>query len=182
MKVSDAIAGWLAERGIRHVFAVSGGANLHILDSIAKRKESHGDITYVCTQNEQAASFAADAYGRLNGIGCCCATSGPGATNFVTGIAASFYDSNPVIYITGNQTRARLENYGTRQHGFQATPIVKIVAPITKYAVTVTKEEEVLTELWKAYIKANEGRPGPVLVDIPDDVQRGEIAVYVPTG
>ena len=174
MKVSDAIAKWLAERGCRHVFTVSGGANLHILDSIAKRKESHGDTSIVCNQNEQAASFAADAYCRLNGFGVCCATSGPGATNLVTGIAASFYDSIPVLYLTGNQTRARLENFGTRQHGFQATPICEIVAPITKYAVTVTEETKVIEELWKAHIKAREGRPGPVLIDIPDDVARGE--------
>ncbi len=184
MKVSDAIAKWLAERGCRHVFLVSGGANLHVIDSLARRKESHGDITLICTQNEQAASFAADSYARLTGFGCACATSGPGATNLLTGIAASYYDSIPVLYLTGNQTRSRLgvralgndiEFLPLRQFGFQATPIVEIARTITKYAVTVTEETKVIEELWKAHIKAREGRPGPVLIDIPDDVARGEL-------
>lgn len=172
MKVADVVAKFLAEQGIKHVFCVSGGADLHLIHAIAKQE----GITYVCPQNEQAASFAADAYARLNGLGCALATSGPGATNLVTGIAASFYDSIPVIYITGNQTIARLgEGLGVRQFGFQATPIVPMVKDVTKYAVTVMKPEEILYELQKAVYTAKWDRPGPVLIDIPDDIQRAEI-------
>lgn len=170
MKVSDAVAGFLAQH-VKHVFTVSGGACLHLIHSIAKTE----GITYVCPQSEQAASFAADAYARLTGLGCALATSGPGATNLVTGISASFYDSVPVIYVTGNQTRSRLgEGLGVRQFGFQATPICEIVAPITKYAVTVMDPEIVLHELEQAVRIAKSARPGPVLVDIPDDIQRAQ--------
>ena len=176
MKVSDAIAKWLAERGCRHVFTVSGGANLHILDSIAKRREVHDDIRFVCMQNEQACGFAADAQARLGAAyGVYCVTSGPGATNAFTPLVAAWCDSVPLMLITGNQTRARLEDYGTRGYGFQALPIAPAYARFTKYAVTVMDESKVTEELWKAHIKAREGRPGPVLIDIPDDVARGEI-------
>lgn len=105
-------------------------------------------------------------------MGCALVTSGPGATNLITGICSSFYDSIPVLYITGNQTRARLENYGTRQYGFQATPIVDIVRPITKYAITVMEPEQVIPTLERAVEIAKTARMGPVLVDLPDDLQR----------
>jgi acetolactate synthase-1/2/3 large subunit len=168
VKTSDAIAEFLAKH-VKHVFCISGGASLHLIHSIAARK----DLSYVCPQNEQAASFAADAYARLNGIGCALATSGPGATSLVTGIAASFYDSIPVIYLTGNQTRERLKPYG-RQYGFQGTPICDIVRPITKWAKTLMDPHHVIKEMEQALIVAKVGRPGPVLIDVPDDVQRAE--------
>lgn len=167
MKVSDAIALWLRDRGVHHVYVVSGGANLHIIDSLSRL---HG-IQYVCTQTEQGASFAADATARLTGSGCCLATSGPGATNLITGIAASYYDSVPTLYLTGNQTRERLKPYG-RQYGFQATPICDMVRPIVKYAITVMDEGDVIRSLNHAWAVAHEQRRGPVLVDIPDDIQR----------
>ena len=171
MKVSDLIAQWLAEKGIRHVFTVSGGADLHIIHSIWARD----DIEIVCPQNEQSASFMADCYARLNGLGCALATSGPGATNLITGIAASYYDSVPVLYITGNQTRERMKNHGTRQYGFQAMPFVELVKPITKYAATIVDVDCVAHDLNKALSIANSGRKGPVVIDIPDDVQRASI-------
>jgi acetolactate synthase-1/2/3 large subunit len=116
----------------------------------------------------------ADAYARLNGLGVALATSGPGASNLVTGIATSFYDSVPTLYITGNQTIARMETFGTRQYGFQATPIVEMVEPITKCAVTVMQPHLVLGALETAVRIAKEGRPGPVLIDLPDCVQRAQ--------
>jgi acetolactate synthase I/II/III large subunit len=170
VKVSDAIAEFLAGH-VRHVFTISGGADLHIIDSIAKR----ADIRIICPQNEQAASFQADAYARLTGMGCALVTSGPGATNLLTGIAASFYDSIPVLYLTGNQTRDRCENYGTRQYGFQATPIVEMARPVTKWAVQIKQPEMVLPILADAIKMARTARRGPVLVDIPDDIQRAQI-------
>lgn len=170
MKVSDAVAEFLS-RNVKVVFCISGGASLHLIHSIAARK----DMRYVCPQSEAAAGFAADAYARLTGFGCAIATSGPGATNFCTPIAAAYYDSVACLFITGNQTTARLETYGTRQYGFQATPIVDMVGPITKYAKTIMYVSEVMEGLEEAVRIAKEGRPGPVLIDLPDDLQRSEI-------
>ena len=170
MKVTDAVAEFLAQH-VKHVFLVNGGANLHLVDSIAKRK----DISYVCPQGEQPASFQADAYARLTGFGCALATSGPGASNLITGIATSFYDSIPVIYITGNQSRSRMVgDSGCRQIGFQETPIVEIVRPITKFAVTVMEPAKVIFYLNEAVTIAKDRRQGPVLIDIPDDVGRAQ--------
>ena len=169
MKVSDAIAAFLA-RHVKHVFTVSGGADLHIIHSLAKRS----DIKFICPQHEQSAGFQADAYARLTGMGCALATSGPGATNLVTAIAASWYDSIPVLYLCGNQTIARMDNHGTRGYGFQATPIVDIVRPITKWAKTLTSPVHVIAEMEQAVILAKSGRPGPVVCDLPDDLQRAE--------
>ena len=166
MKVSDLVAEFLSKH-VRHVFTVSGGADLHLIHSIWKT-----NVKLICPQNEQAASFAADAYARLHGLGVALATSGPGATNLVTGIASSFYDSVPVLYITGNQTVGRMETFGTRQYGFQATPIVEIVREITKCAVTIMQPHLVAGAMQEAVRIAKHGRPGPVLIDLPDDVQR----------
>jgi acetolactate synthase-1/2/3 large subunit len=170
LKVADLVAEWLAKH-TKHVFCISGGASLHLIHGIAARK----DISYVCPQNEQTASFAADTYARLTGFGCALATSGPGATNLVTGIAASYYDSTPVLYLTGNQTLGRLgHGLNVRQYGFQAMPIVEVVRPITKWAQMVMTPSSVLTTLEGALRVMNEGRPGPVLIDFPDDIQRAE--------
>lgn len=174
MKVSDAIAEFLA-RHVRHVYTISGGADLHIIDSIAKRS----DIQIRCPQNEQSAGFAADAYARVTQrLGCALVTSGPGATNLVTPIATSYYDSISVLYITGNQTRDRCNSYGTRQYGFQATPFVELVygeKPICKWAVQITVPELVVETLEMAVKTAQEIRRGPVVVDVPDDIQRCNI-------
>lgn len=158
---------------MRHVFGISGGASLHLIHGIVETS-----IKFIPPQNEQAASFQADAYARLTGLGCALATSGPGATNLITGIAASYYDSIPVLYITGQQTRNRLKgDSGVRQLGFQETPIVEMVRPITKYAALVMDADCVLAELATAVTIAKMGRPGPVLIDLPDDLQREEINV-----
>ena len=100
MKLSDYVAEFLASQGIRHVFAVSGGASVHLIDSIAK----HPNIDYVCPQHEQAGAMAADGYSRVSGnLGAAIATSGPGATNLLTGICSAYYDSVPVIYKVKSQ-------------------------------------------------------------------------------
>ena len=172
MKVANKIAEFLRDQGLKHVFVVSGGASLHLIHGIA---DTEG-IDYVCTQHEQSAGFAADCYARVRGLGCAIATSGPGATNFVTPIAASYYDSVPVLYITGNQTRERMgEGLNVRQYGFQATPIVEVVKSITKFAITVKHPESVIVDLQLAIAIMKTDRPGPVLVDFPDDIQRAEI-------
>ena len=171
MKVADAVAAWIASKSIRHVFTVSGGADLHLIHSIWKRK----DLKLVCPQSEAAAGFAADAYSRLNGFGVALATSGPGAQNFCTPLATSFVDSVPVLFLTGNQTVERMKDYGTRGYGFQAGPIAEMFRLRAKYAVTVNHPREVMMHLEAAYKIAKGMRPGPVLVDLPDCVQRASI-------
>jgi len=168
-KVADAVGFFLKEH-VGHVFCISGGASLHLIHGLV-----NAGVTIVCPQNEQAASFQADCYARIKGMGCALSTSGPGASNMITGIATSYYDSIPVLYLTGNQTRDRIDSYGTRQYGFQATPIVDIVRPITKYAKTVMAANQVIPELEKAIQISKSGRYGPVLIDIPDDLQRAQI-------
>lgn len=134
-------------------------------------------IKFIPTAHEQGAAFAADAYARISGLGCALATSGPGATNLITGIAASWMDSIPVLYLTGNVTTNRFGRpLGVeRGYGFQELPICDIVRPITKYAVCVTDPKDILYELEKAVWIAKASRNGPVLVDIPDDIQRAEV-------
>jgi len=173
MKLSDVVADFLAKQGIRHVFAISGGASLHLIHSIA---ETNG-IDYVCPLHEQANAYAADGYARVRGgLGCAIATSGPGATNLITGIASSFYDSVPVLFITGQVATFRSKgDTGVRQMGFQETEIVEICRTITKYAVLLKDPYRVRYELQKAIAIAQSGRPGPVLLDIPDDLQRMDI-------
>lgn len=173
MKLSDYVASFLAKQGIRHVFAISGGASVHLIHSIA---DTPG-ISYICPQHEQAGAMAADAYSRVTGnLGVAIATSGPGATNMITGACCAYYDSVPVIYITGQVTTFRMKrNSGVRQLGFQETDTTEIYKPITKYAVLIDNPERIRFELEKATYLAKSGRPGPVLIDIADDVQRAEI-------
>ena len=173
MKLSDYVADFLAAHGIRHVFAITGGASIHLIHSIADRP----GVDFICPQHEQGGAMAADGYARVRGdLGAAIATSGPGATNMITGICCSWFDSVPVLYITGQVTTFRLKgDTGVRQMGFQETEIVTMVKPITKYAVMVTDPKMIRYELEKAVYIAKSGRPGPVLVDIPDDLQRGQI-------
>ena len=170
-KVANLVAEFLRDQGIRHVFCISGGASLHLIHGIA---DTEG-IDYVCPQTEQAAGFAADSYARLTGLGCALATSGPGATNLITAIGSSYYDSIPVLYLTGNVTRARMSGGRVRQLGFQETPIVEMVTPITKYAHTCSDPSFVIANIHTCLYDMRFGRPGPGLVDIPDDIQRAEL-------
>jgi acetolactate synthase-1/2/3 large subunit len=175
MKLSDYVANFLVTLGIRHAFIVSGGASIHLLHSL----HHHSEITPICTHHEQAAAMAADGYARATGgMGCAIGTSGPGATNMITGIAGAWFDSIPVIYITGQVTTFRLKgDTGVRQYGFQETEILPMVKPITKYSVQLSDPLEIRVELEKAVYIARQGRPGPVLIDLPDDLQRTMIDV-----
>ena len=172
MKVRDAVAQFLFNQGIRHVFCISGGASLHLIHGCV----DHGGVKIVCPQTEGAAGFAADSYARLTGLGCAIATSGPGFTNLVTAIAASYYDSIPVLYLVGNVTTKRMSgDSGVRQTGFQETPAIDVARRITKYASEPMHAKAVIPELEMALKIAKSRRPGPVLVSIPDDIQRAEI-------
>jgi acetolactate synthase-1/2/3 large subunit len=174
-KVTDVIANLLSNNGIKVVFGVSGGAALHIMHSINENES----IELVTTHHEQAAAMAADSVARISdNFGVAIATSGPGATNLITGIAGCFYDSVPVLFITGQVSTTRLSGTtGVRQMGFQETPIVEIVKLITKYAVQIQRPEQILVELQKCIQIATSGRKGPTLIDIPDDIQRMEVEI-----
>ena len=134
-------------------------------------------IDFICPQHEQAGAMAADGYARVSGnLGAAIATSGPGATNMITGVCSAYYDSVPVIFITGQVATFRMKgNTGVRQMGFQETATVEMYRSITKYAVLIDNPSKIRYELEKACHIATSGRPGPVLIDIPDDIQREEI-------
>lgn len=170
IKLSDYVAEFISELNVSHVFVISGGASLHLIHSVAENKK----LSFICTHHEQAAAMAADGYSRATGkIGVAIATSGPGATNLITGICCSYYDSVPLLLITGQVSTLRMTgNTGVRQIGFQETPITKITKEITKYSVTINDPDNIRYELEKAYYIARSGRPGPVLIDIPDNIQR----------
>ncbi|QES89201.1 thiamine pyrophosphate-binding protein [Rhizosphaericola mali] len=173
MKASDYIATFLESKGVSHVFELSGGMITHIIDSISQKTK----IKLVTVHHEQSAAFAVDAFGRIAGIpSVAMATSGPGATNLLTGIGSCYFDSVPSIFITGQVNRYELKgDRSIRQLGFQETDIVAMAKPITKAAIQVDNPELLPKILEDAFILANEGRPGPVLIDIPMDVQRTQI-------
>jgi acetolactate synthase-1/2/3 large subunit len=178
MKVSDYIADFLQAQGVHHVFLVTGGMLTHIVDSIYRQ----GKIELINTHHEQAAAFAAEAEGRITGVpGVGMATSGPGATNLLTGIGSCYFDSSPAVFITGQVNRdEQKKSLPVRQLGFQETDIVSMAKPITKAAWQASTPDEVPDLLKKAFLLATSGRPGPVLLDIPMDIQRSQCSFKVP--
>lgn len=173
MKLVDWIAEFLAQQNVRRVYEMSGGMITHLLDALSRA----GRIRIVSVHHEQAASFAADAEGRVTGVpGVALATSGPGAVNLLTGIGSCYFDSSPAVFITGQVNRSELKgDRAIRQLGFQETDIVSAARPLVKAAWIAESPAEVPALLKRAFALAVEGRPGPVLVDIPMDVQRAEI-------
>ena len=178
MKVSDYIASFLKAQRVDYVFEMCGGMITHLLDSLHRQKS----IRIVSVHHEQAAAFAADAAGRITGVpGVALATSGPGATNLLTGIGSCYFDSSPAVFITGQVNRNELKGERTiRQLGFQETDIVSIARPITKAAWQVRTPEEVPALLREAFVLARNGRPGPVLLDFPMDIQNSDVIDQMP--
>lgn len=176
IKASDYIADELHRQGVTVLFEMIGGMITHIIDSIHQR----GQIKIVSVHHEQAGGFAAEAVGRMTGVpGVALATSGPGATNLVTAIGSCYFDSVPTVFITGQVNTSELSTgRALRQQGFQETDIVSVVRPITKAAWQLTDAEDLPRMLREAFKLANEGRPGPVLVDLPMNLQRLEIEVH----
>jgi acetolactate synthase-1/2/3 large subunit len=173
MKASDYIMNDLSHRGVTHIFEVIGGMITHLIDSA----HNNSKIQLVSVHHEQAAAFAADAMGRITGVpGVAMATSGPGATNLLTGIGSCYFDSVPAIFITGqvNLNEQKGERK-IRQLGFQETDIVSMAQTITKAAWAVRSAEQIPSLLDEAFRLALSGRPGPVLLDIPMDIQRMNI-------
>jgi len=169
VKLSDWVFSFLAGLGVKHVFEVTGGGAMHLNDSLGQCRA----LEYVCTLHEQAAAMAAESYAKVaNDIGVCLVTTGPGATNALTGVAGAWLDSTPMLVISGQVKRADLKGAsGVRQMGVQEVDIVAMASPITKYAVTVTEPGDIRWHMEKAAHLARTGRPGPVWIDIPLDVQ-----------
>jgi acetolactate synthase-1/2/3 large subunit len=176
VKVSDYICSRIHElTGSRHVFLLSGGGMMHLLDSVGNTE----GLTPFAMHHEQAAGIAAYAYGRtIDTTGVCFATSGPGATNVITAVAGAWTDSVPMLVISGQvSTLFSQRPYGLRQRGFQEFNIVDVVTPTTKYAKFVERAADIRYELEKACYLARAGRPGPVWLDIPLDVQAASVDV-----
>ena len=154
----------LIEQGVTDVFGYPGGQVLNIYDALYKQSDK---INHILTAHEQGASHAADGYSRATGkVGVCIATSGPGATNLVTGIATAMLDSIPMVAITGNVPSSLIG-----KDSFQEIDITGITLPITKHNYFVHRVEDLADSIREAFRIARSGRPGPVLIDIPKDVQ-----------
>lgn len=169
MKVSDYVAQFLAANDVRHVFGLQGGAVVHLFDSI----EATPGTSAIYCHHEQAAALAATSYAKMTGgLGAVVVTTGPGATNALTGLLAAWQDSVPVIFISG-QTRVEHTSYGkpVRQVGSQEVNILDLVRPITKFSTLIKKPEEIETALRDAHFHALDGRPGPVWIDLPVNLQ-----------
>ncbi|MEX3959339.1 thiamine pyrophosphate-binding protein [Trinickia sp. EG282A] len=178
MKVSDYVIECLARQGVRAVFTVTGGGIMHLVDSLG-RSDS---VDYVCNYHEQACAIAAESYARATGRpGVCLVTTGPGSTNALSAIAGAWVDSVPVVVISGQVRRDLIADYRTmRQMGPQEINIIDMARPVTKYAVTITDPAAIDAELERAFHIATSGRPGPVWLNLPLDVQGAQIDVPLP--
>ncbi|MGH9654552.1 MAG: thiamine pyrophosphate-binding protein [Bryobacteraceae bacterium] len=178
MKLADYLFARVAEQGVKHIFLVVGGGAMHLNESLAREKR----IEFVCNSHEQASAICAENYAKAtDNLGCALVTTGPGGTNAVTGLAGAWLDSTPVLFISGQVKRAdRMYRpdgtpLGVRQMGPQEIDIVSVVKPLTKYAVTVLDPNEIRYHIEKALHLSRNGRPGPVWLDIPLDVQSAQI-------
>ena len=173
MKLSDYVMEFVARQGVKAVFMLPGGGAMHLNESLGQRN----DLEFVANLHEQAAAIAAEAYGKVsNTMAALMVTTGPGGTNAVTGVASAWLDSVPCLVLSGQVKRADLKrDSGVRIMGVQEIDIVSIVDSITKYAVTVEDPNSIRYHLEKAVHLANEGRRGPVWIDIPLDVQAAQI-------
>jgi acetolactate synthase-1/2/3 large subunit len=169
IKVSDYISNFISKLGVKHVFTVSGAGDLHLIDSIRK----HSDLDFICNHHEQASAMAAYSYSRATkNFGVCVVTTGPGATNAITGMIDCWVDSVPCLYISGQvQKKYQIGKLGIRQNGIQEINIIDMVRPVTKYANCIDDPQQIRWHLEKAVYEAKSGRPGPSWLDIPMDIQ-----------
>ena len=177
MNLSDYVLDFLEKKKVKKVFLITGGAISFMVDAFSRNKK----INYISVAHEQGAAMMADAYSRLGpNYSCTMVTSGPGATNLLTGIACSYFDSIPSLHICGQvntyeQQSSNKSTMNVRQVGFQETDIVNISKPITKFSYKLSDPKEIRYILEKSHYIATSGRPGPVLIDIPMDLQRCKI-------
>lgn len=179
IKVSDYIFDFLKSKGVDTVFSVSGGAAAHLLNSVKDKK-----LNYICNYHEQACAMAAEGYFKIsNKPACVLVTNGPGSSNTITGVLGAYQDSIPMIVISGqvpsNQSLSSVHNIELRQLGVQECDIISMVKSITKYAVQITDHNTIVYHLERAYEQAISGRPGPVWLDIPLDVQNKKIDISI---
>jgi acetolactate synthase-1/2/3 large subunit len=180
MKADEYIARFLATQGVECVYEVVGGMIVRILDALRLQ----GEVRIVSCHHEQGAAFAAEGHGRMTGVPhVAMGTSGPGAINLLTGLGSCHFDSVPAVFITGQvNTHERKRDRPIRQLGFQETDIVAMAAPIAKAAWRVDSADELPRLLADAFVLARSGRPGPVLVDVPMDVQGADVDAPLPDG
>jgi acetolactate synthase-1/2/3 large subunit len=178
MRLADYVMSFVAGQGVEHVFLVTGGGAMHLNDALARC----ADLTFVCNHHEQASAIAAESYSKAtNNLGVALVTTGPGGTNAITGVVGAWLDSTPMLVISGQVKRAdRMYRpdgtpLGVRQRGSQEVDIVSLVRPITKYALTIEDPQSIRYHLEKAAHLARTGRPGPVWIDIPIDVQAAPV-------
>jgi len=176
MRVCDLVAKFVYDSGVRDVFMVSGGGVMYLIDGLA----CNDKLNKVCNHHEQASAMAAVAYAKYTGFGCCYVTTGCGGTNALTGVLNAWQDNTACLFISGQCKRKETLKYiglPIRQVGVQEADIVSIVQSITKYAVMVDNPSDILYHLEKAVFLAKTGRPGPVWIDIPMDVQSANVDV-----
>lgn len=169
VKLAEYVLERIARAGVRHVFLVPGGAAMHLNDALAGRQ----DVGFVANLHEHASAVGAESYAKVTGaLGVALVTAGPGSTNCLTGLASAWVNSAPVLFISGQVNRAQMKgDRPLRQLGLQEVDTIAIVRPLTKYAATVTDPSSVREHLEMALFKAREGRPGPVWLEFPLDVQ-----------
>lgn len=172
MNVSDAVIRFLEERNIKKVFVLSGGGIMYLLDSLGRSDR----VEYVCNYHEQACAIAADGYSRINGFGVCFVTFGPGAVNALSGVVGAWYDSVPMLVVSGQVRSTLVADYTkVRQVGPQEGNVLEMVKPVTKYAASLRDPKMICSELEKAMHIAKSGRPGPVWLELPLDMQSANI-------
>jgi acetolactate synthase-1/2/3 large subunit len=178
MRLADYVMRFVAQQGVKHVFLLPGGGAMHLNDALARC----GDLTFVCNHHEQASAIAAENYAKAtDNLGVFMVTTGPGGTNAITGIVGAWLDSTPVLCLSG-QVKLADRMYlsdgtplGVRQRGSQEVDIVSLIKPVTKYAVTIVDAQTIRYHLEKAVHLARAGRPGPVWIDIPIDIQAAQV-------
>lgn len=179
-RVVDYIVDYLEYKNVNAIFTVTGGGSIFINDAFSKNQS----IKSIAHHNEQAASFAAEGYARMsNRLGVCVVTSGPGGTNTITGVLCSYQDSIPVLYISGNVRKELTTNFtklNYRQLGDQEFNISDFVKPITKLSMQLNTNDNLISILEKLYNEATKGRPGPVWLDIPLDIQKSMVDKFNP--
>jgi acetolactate synthase I/II/III large subunit len=173
IKLSDYVVDYLARHGVNEIFLVSGGGIMHLLDSVGR----HPKLKYICNFHEQASAIAAEGYARVkNSVAVCLVTTGPGATNALSGIAGAWFDSIPVLVLSGQVRIPLIADYARfRQYGPQEVNVLPMVRPVTKFATSIRDSAAIRTELERALSLAVSGRPGPVWIEIPLDIQAAAI-------
>lgn len=175
IRVADYIAKFLADAGLKHVFLITGGGAMHLNDAFGREKR----LSYLCNHHEQASAIAAESYCRYSGrMAAVNVTTGPGGVNALTGVYGAFVDSLAMFVVSGQVKRATIAgefDLPLRQLGDQEVNIIDMARPVTKYAVLIRRPEDIRYEMEKAYHLATTGRPGPVWIDVPIDVQSSKI-------